>query len=190
MPPSDCGDTLLHTISRSQPSSCMTSNLRSARSKARPRCGSGMPSKSRNGWNVAIFRPRSATSLATCVGVPLYDSRSLSKISTPRNPAAAIACSFSLKPPLRQTVAIEVFMGPALYFPALFLEELIGRIARSMRLAHRRFQPGDFLLKERDSLGQILGRHQINILSDLVRNFFLRLVVFVHRGHGLSPQRT
>src|SRR5665213_3587440 len=110
MPPSESGDTLLHTISRSQPSSCIKSNLRSARSKVRVRCGSGMPSKSRNGWKVMALSPRSAISLAMSGGVPLYDSKSLSKNSTPRNPAAAIASSFSLKPPLRQTVAIDVFM--------------------------------------------------------------------------------
>ena len=33
MPPSESGDTLLHTSSKSQPSSCIRSNLRSARSK-------------------------------------------------------------------------------------------------------------------------------------------------------------
>ena len=37
----------------------MRSNLRSARSKARARCGSGMPSKSRNGWNSVISSPAS-----------------------------------------------------------------------------------------------------------------------------------
>ena len=46
---SESGDTLLQTSSESQPSSCMRSNLRSARSKVRWRCGSGMPSKSRKG---------------------------------------------------------------------------------------------------------------------------------------------
>ena len=67
-----------------------------------------MPSKSRNGWNVTIFRPRDAIMRATSFGVPLNDNRSLSKISTPVNPAAAIASSFSASPPLSDTVAMEV----------------------------------------------------------------------------------
>ena len=45
---------------------------------------------------MTTLKPKSATSFATSAGVPLYESRSFSKISTPRNPAAAIACSFSL----------------------------------------------------------------------------------------------
>ena len=45
---------------------------------------------------------------ATSFGVPLNDNRSLSKISTPVKPAAAIASSFSASPPLSDTVAIEV----------------------------------------------------------------------------------
>ena len=44
------GCMLLHTSTRSVPSACMTSNLRSARSRLRVRCGSGMHSKSRSGW--------------------------------------------------------------------------------------------------------------------------------------------
>ena len=59
MPPSATGETLEQTSIRSVPSSCIRSNLRSARSKARLRCGSGRPSKSRNGWNSVISRPRS-----------------------------------------------------------------------------------------------------------------------------------
>ena len=108
MPPSESGETLLQIINRSQPSSPIRSNLRSARAKVRLRCGSGMPSKSRNGWKVTIFRPSSATMRATSFGVPLNDNRSLSKISTPVNPAAAVASSFSASPPLSDTVAIEV----------------------------------------------------------------------------------
>ena len=44
------GWVLLHTSVRSVPSACMTSNFRSARSMLRARCGSGIASKSRNGW--------------------------------------------------------------------------------------------------------------------------------------------
>ena len=43
------GETLEQTSSNSAPSSCITSNLRSARSKARVRISPGRPSKSRNG---------------------------------------------------------------------------------------------------------------------------------------------
>ena len=57
MPPSESGETLLQTIRRSQPSSSITSNLRSARANTLDRCGSGMPSKSRNGWKVIVSRP-------------------------------------------------------------------------------------------------------------------------------------
>jgi len=70
LPPLASGETLLHTSSEAQPSSCIRSNFRSARSKVRRRCASGMPSKSRNGWNVIKVSPRSAISLATSVGVP------------------------------------------------------------------------------------------------------------------------
>ena len=49
---------LLHTSTRSVPSACITSNLRSARSMLRVRCGSGIASKSRNGWKIVIARPR------------------------------------------------------------------------------------------------------------------------------------
>ena len=44
-------------------------------------------------------------------GLPLNESRSLSKISTPVKPAAAIASSFSASPPLSETVAMEVCMA-------------------------------------------------------------------------------
>src|SRR5688572_26430782 len=61
MPPRAAGDTFEQTSMRSVPSACMTSNLRSARSKARLRCGSGMPSKSRKGWKAVTSRPASRT---------------------------------------------------------------------------------------------------------------------------------
>ena len=89
----------------------MTSNLRSARENALPRCGSGMPSKSRKGWKVMISSPRSAAIRRTSAGVPLNDRRSFSKISTPLNFAAAMASSFSGSVPLRQTVAMAVLTG-------------------------------------------------------------------------------
>ena len=64
MPPSESGETLLQIISRSVPSSCMTSNLRSARAKARSRWPAGMPSKSRNGCRVTMSRPSSPAGVA------------------------------------------------------------------------------------------------------------------------------
>ena len=89
----------------------MTSNLRSARSKARLRCGSGRPSKSRNGWNSVIASPASRAMRPTSRGEPSKARKSFSKISTPSNPAAAIAASFSARSPLIETVAIEVFIA-------------------------------------------------------------------------------
>ena len=111
MPPTQSGDTFEHIISRSQPSSAITSNLRSARAKTRSRLSPVMPSKSRNGWKAMISSPASSQRWRTSVGVPLNDSRSFSKISTPLNPAAAIAASFSSRLPLSETVAIDIFTG-------------------------------------------------------------------------------
>ncbi len=55
--------TLLQIIRRSQPSSSMTSNLRSARANTRARWLSGMPSKSRNGCSVTMPSPSCSTRL-------------------------------------------------------------------------------------------------------------------------------
>ena len=112
MPLSEAGDTLLQISSRSVPSSCIRSNLRSIRVKFRERCGSGMPSKSRNGWNAQIESPRSRHIVPTSRGPPLNDRKSFSKISTASNPAAAIARSFSSSAPLSETVAIERLFMP------------------------------------------------------------------------------
>ncbi len=75
------------------------------------RFAAGMPSKSRNGWQVAIARPRSSHMRFTSAGEPAKAIRSFSKISTVRKPAAAMASSFSGSTPERQTVAIDVFMA-------------------------------------------------------------------------------
>ena len=88
-------------------------NLRFARSKPRLRCGSGMPSKSRNGWKATISRPWSRTIRPISAGEPSCASTSASKISTPSKPAAAIAASFSGSVPPSETVAIENFMAGA-----------------------------------------------------------------------------
>ena len=89
----------------------MTSNLRSARWKTRARRSAGIPSKSRKGWNVMVLSPMSSIMRRTSRGVPLKDSKSFSNSSTFLKPAAAIAASFSLRPPLRQTVAIAFCMS-------------------------------------------------------------------------------
>src|SRR5437764_3664560 len=107
MPPSEIGETLLQTSSKSVPNSCIRSNLRSARAKFRERCGSGMPSKSRKGWYAQIESPRSAQSAAMSLGRPSKPSRSFSKISTASNSALAMARNFSSSVPLSETVAIE-----------------------------------------------------------------------------------
>ena len=51
MPPIAAGCRLEQTSARSVPIWCIRSNLRAARAKARLRCGTGRPSKSRKGWN-------------------------------------------------------------------------------------------------------------------------------------------
>ncbi len=107
----------------------MTSNLRSARAKARSRWTPGMPSKSRNGCRVTMSRPSSAQALRTSDGVPLKVTRSFSKISTASNLAAAMASSFSSNVPLRETVAIEVFIDftPGLPFRSLTARPFVER---------------------------------------------------------------
>ena len=67
----------------------------------------GAASKSRNGWNSRMRRPRSAAMRRTSAGGPSKYIRSFSKISTPSKPAAAIAVSFSISVPPSETVAIE-----------------------------------------------------------------------------------
>ena len=89
----------------------MTSNLRSARSRLRARAASGTASKSRKGWYISIASPRSSAIRRTSAGVPSKVNRSFSKISTPSNPAAAAASSFSGKAPLSETVAMHLPKG-------------------------------------------------------------------------------
>ena len=107
MPPSEIGEILLQTSSKSVPNSCIRSNLRSARTKFCERCGSGMPSKSRKGWYAQIESPSSPQSAATSLGRPSKASRSFSKISTASNSAFAMARNFSSSVPLSETVAME-----------------------------------------------------------------------------------
>jgi hypothetical protein len=70
IPPIASGETLLQTRRRSQPSSCITSNFRSARANTLLRCGSGIPSKSRNGWKAIVRSPRSSIIQRISAGVP------------------------------------------------------------------------------------------------------------------------
>jgi hypothetical protein len=111
MPPRLSGDTFEQTRMRAAPSSFISANLRFARSKPRERFGSGMPSKSRNGWKATISSPWSRTMRPISAGEPLCASTSASKSSTPSNPAVPIAASFSANPPPSDTVAIENFIG-------------------------------------------------------------------------------
>jgi hypothetical protein len=77
-----------------------------------PRSGSGMPSKSRNGWKAVQISPSSRSSRPTSPAVPPSNvSRSFSKISTPAKPASAIARSLVSSRPLIETVAMDVNKG-------------------------------------------------------------------------------
>src|SRR5829696_4335067 len=58
-----------------------------------------------------MARPSPSQILLTSAGEPSKVRRSFSKISTPSNPTAAAACSFSGKVPLRQTVAMALGRG-------------------------------------------------------------------------------
>src|SRR3954449_12714871 len=58
-----------------------------------------------------MARPRPSQMPFTSDGEPSKGRGSFSKISTPSNPTAAAACSFSGKEPLRQTVAIALGRG-------------------------------------------------------------------------------
>src|SRR6266536_978893 len=160
MPPTETGDTLLQIMRRSQPSSCMTSNFRSARAKARSRCLSGMPSKSRNGCRVTMSRPSCSVARRTSAGVPLNVTRSFSKISTAWNCAAAIASSFSLRLPLRDTVAIEVCIGSRLLLGSNLLRGL--SVSQRGCLGKRAVQAtkvGSLTREEPEALGCLVHAH-------------------------------
>jgi hypothetical protein len=68
--------------------------------------GQGKSSGRRNPWNRSIARPRSAATTRTSRGEPANWSRSVSNISTLSKCAAAITCSFSLRIPDNETVAM------------------------------------------------------------------------------------
>ncbi len=61
-----------------------------------------------------MLNPRSAQRARISSGVSGLASRSFSKISTPSKPAREAAVSFSVRDPLRETVAMDVCMPVSL----------------------------------------------------------------------------
>src|SRR5580704_9282893 len=104
-------ETLEQTSKSEVPNPCISSNFRSARSRFRWNCSGGTASKSRNGWKRQISNPRSAVIFRTSRADPSKKRRSFSKISTASKRAAAMASIFSLRFPLKQTVAMERRIG-------------------------------------------------------------------------------
>src|SRR6266851_5462027 len=68
----------------------------------------------------------------------------------------------------------------------LRLEKIVRRILGRALFRHRLSQPLDLRIQQRDALGQFLDRQQVQVLSDLVRDFLPRLVV-VLACHGVLP---
>ena len=89
IPPRLSADTLLQIMSGSQPSSCITSNLRSARANTRCLWSFGIPSKSRNGCSARMPIPSWSVRRRTSRGELLKVIRAFSKISAASNLAAA-----------------------------------------------------------------------------------------------------
>src|SRR4051812_40580102 len=58
----------------------------------------------------------------------------------------------------------------------LRLEEAVGGILGGALLVHRRLQPLDFRIHQRNALAKFLHRKQRDVLSDLVTDFLARLV--------------
>jgi hypothetical protein len=102
------GETDEHTRTRSVPSCCMTSNLRSARRRFAASTSGRTASKSRKGWYRSMDRPRSAHRARTSAGDHGEATMSGSKISTPSKPADAAAASLSSSVPEMHTVASAV----------------------------------------------------------------------------------
>ena len=101
------GEVFEQTSISGAPSACIRSNLRSARSRLLRKASSGMPSKSRNGWNRSMPRPRSSAIARSSPALPLKVMKSFSNSSMPSKRAAAIASSFWRRVPLIDTVAID-----------------------------------------------------------------------------------
>jgi hypothetical protein len=92
----------------SVPSSAITSNLCSARTRFASSRAGGTASKSRNGWYRSMVRPRSAQRARTSFGDQGATTRSFSNSSMPSNPAAAAAAILLSRVPETHTVAIAL----------------------------------------------------------------------------------
>jgi len=80
---------------------------------------------------------------------------------------------------------------PPYLWPASSLEKLIGCSARCVLLRHVGFDTLDLVTEELHSRSKLFEREQSQILPDLVRDFFLRFIVIVDRGHlHLLPQKS
>src|ERR1700730_11893541 len=71
--------------------------------------------------------------------------------------------------------------------PLLLLEEMGGNVARGLFPGDVCVQPSDLLFQQRNALLQLLDREEREILTDLVRDLFLRAIVFVHCRHCSPP---
>src|SRR5215471_17827236 len=71
----------------------------------------------------------------------------------------------------------------------LFLEELIGDIARRLLARDRSFKPGDLFLHQGDAFLQLLDRQERELLPDLVHDLLLRAVVVIVLGHTPSTRQ-
>src|ERR1700686_454422 len=71
--------------------------------------------------------------------------------------------------------------------PPLLLEKPVGHIARGQFPGDGRVEASDLLFHQRDPLLQLLDREQREILADLVRDLFLRAIVFVYCRHRSPP---
>ena len=67
---------------------------------------------------------------------------------------------------------------------ALFLEELIGGLARSLFAGLVGLKTRDLTLQQGNTLVELADRKQGQILPDLVRDLLLRTVILVDRRHG------
>src|SRR5215207_1327219 len=83
-----------------------------------------------------MARPSPSQMLLTSAGEPSKVRRSFSKISTPSNPTAAAACSFSGKVPLRQTVAMALERGLKDVAISLGLPD-VSLIEHALVISHR-----------------------------------------------------
>ncbi len=134
--PSDAGEVLEHTSISGQPNSCITSNLRSARSRLRRNRSSGMPSKSRNGWYRSMPRPRSAACWRSSRALPVKLMKSGSEQLNAIKPRSGngfelLAHGFRFK----ETVAMDRRMGTPRVSAINGSEKPRAAAARTLRAA-------------------------------------------------------